>query len=255
MDGAVGAWTHWRYRLGARPWQSLTAQSLPTVPARHRSRRQTLSTPNVAVPGEQPHLAGQQRDQRYARPDATDADLVAAATAAHLHEFITSLPNGYDTVVGERGHRLSGGEKQRVAIARVILRDPRILILDEATSNLDSVSEHHIQAALRPLLHGRTSIVIAHRLSTILAADQILVLDHGRLVDAGSHTELLARGGLYTRLYEQQFRTQHAATAGTGEDVDVERVLAAAGPARARPGKGCDEAGGRERFPPPVQAG
>jgi ATP-binding cassette subfamily B protein len=109
---------------------------------------------------------------RYARPDATDVDLVTAATAAHLHELITSLPDGYDTIVGERGHRLSGGEKQRVAIARVILRDPRILILDEATSNLDSVSEQHIQAALRPLLHGRTSIVIAHRLSTILAADQ-----------------------------------------------------------------------------------
>jgi ATP-binding cassette subfamily B protein len=162
---------------------------------------------------------------RYARPGATDADLVNAATAAHLHEFITSLPDGYDTIVGERGHRLSGGEKQRVAIARVILRDPGVLILDEATSNLDSVSEHHIQAALRPLLQGRTSIVIAHRLSTILAADQILVLDHGRLVDAGTHSELLARGGLYSRLYEQQFRTQSAATVGP------ERVLAPAGPA------------------------
>ncbi len=159
---------------------------------------------------------------RYARPDASDADLIDAATGAHLHEFIRSLPEGYDTTVGERGHRLSGGEKQRVAIARVILRDPRILILDEATSNLDSVSEHHIQAALRPLLHGRTSIVIAHRLSTILAADQILVLDQGRLVDAGTHTELLARGGLYGKLYEQQFRTGHAGTAGAGEDVDAE---------------------------------
>ncbi len=150
---------------------------------------------------------------RYARPDAADAELVAAAKAAHLHEFISGLPDGYDTIVGERGHRLSGGEKQRVAIARVVLRDPRILILDEATSNLDSVAEHHIQAALRPLLHGRTSIVIAHRLSTILAADQILVLDRGRLIDAGTHTELLARGGLYATLYHQQFRTQLAATA------------------------------------------
>jgi ATP-binding cassette subfamily B protein len=170
---------------------------------------------------------------RYARPDATDADLVAAATAAHLHEFITALPDGYDTIVGERGHRLSGGEKQRVAIARVILRDPRILILDEATSNLDSVSEHHIQAALRPLLRGRTSIVIAHRLSTILAADQILVLKEGRLVDAGTHTELLARGGLYTTLYERQFRIQPAATASADEEVsaDAPRVLAPAGPA------------------------
>jgi ATP-binding cassette subfamily B protein len=173
---------------------------------------------------------------RYARRDATDADLVTAATAAHLHEFITALPDGYDTIVGERGHRLSGGEKQRVAIARVILRDPRILILDEATSNLDSVSEHHIQAALRPLLRGRTSIVIAHRLSTILAADQILVLDHGRLVDAGTHTELLARGGLYASLYERQFRTQPAPTIGTDDaevdgEVDGGRVLAPAGPA------------------------
>ncbi len=145
---------------------------------------------------------------RYARPDAGDADLVAAARAAHLHDFIGSLPDGYDTMVGERGHRLSGGEKQRVAIARVVLRDPRILILDEATSSLDSVSEQHIQAALRPLLRGRTSIVIAHRLSTILAADKILVLDHGRLVDQGSHAELLARGGLYADLYHRQFRNQ-----------------------------------------------
>jgi ATP-binding cassette subfamily B protein len=145
---------------------------------------------------------------RYARPDATDQDLITAAQAAHLHDFIESLPDGYDTIVGERGHRLSGGENQRVAIARVILRDPRILILDEATSNLDSVSEQHIQAALRPLLHGRTSIVIAHRLSTILAADQILVLDHGRLLDSGTHTELLARDGLYATLYQRQFRSQ-----------------------------------------------
>jgi ATP-binding cassette subfamily B protein len=168
---------------------------------------------------------------RYARPDATDVDLVAAATAAHLHEFITSLPDGYDTIVGERGHRLSGGEKQRVAIARVILRDPRILILDEATSNLDSVSEQHIQAALRPLLHGRTSIVIAHRLSTILAADQILVLDQGRLVDAGTHTELLDRGGLYAKLYERQFRTQHADTVRTADEAPLLEMLAPAAPA------------------------
>jgi ATP-binding cassette subfamily B protein len=147
---------------------------------------------------------------RYARPDASDADLAAAANAAHLHEFITSLPDGYGTVVGERGHRLSGGEKQRLAIARVILRDPRIVILDEATSHLDSVSEQHIQAALGPLLHGRTSLVIAHRLSTILSADTILVLDGGRLVAQGTHAELLAAGGLYAELYHRQFRTRHA---------------------------------------------
>src|SRR5258708_6792997 len=125
---------------------------------------------------------------RYARPGATDDELAAAARAAHLHEFIAALPDGYDSVVGERGHRLSGGEKQRVAIARVILRDPRILILDEATSSLDSVSEQHIQAALRPLLRGRTSIVIAHRLSTILAAAIILVPDHTRLIAHPIHT-------------------------------------------------------------------
>jgi ATP-binding cassette subfamily B protein len=155
---------------------------------------------------------------RYARPEASDADLAEAAKAAHLHEFICSLPAGYDTVVGERGHRLSGGEKQRLAIARAILRDPRIVILDEATSHLDSVSEHHIQAALTPLLRGRTALVIAHRLSTILAADTILVLDLGRLVDQGTHAELLARGGLYAELYRRQFRAPHtqetAAAAG-----------------------------------------
>ncbi|HZD00123.1 MAG TPA: ABC transporter ATP-binding protein [Actinomycetes bacterium] len=150
---------------------------------------------------------------RYARPDATDEELVEAATAAHLHPFITSLPEGYDTVVGERGHRLSGGEKQRVAIARVVLKDPRILLLDEATSHLDTVSEQLIQAALKPLFAGRTTIAIAHRLSTVLAADQILVLDGGRLVERGTHLELLARGGLYAELYERQFQSQEAASA------------------------------------------
>ncbi len=166
---------------------------------------------------------------RYARPGATDAELTTAARAAHLHEFICSLPDGYDTIVGERGHRLSGGEKQRLAIARVILRDPRIVILDEATSHLDSVSEQHIQAALRPLLRGRTAVVIAHRLSTILAADQILVLDQGRLVDQGNHPELLARGGLYAKLYHRQFRSQPEPTpapgaAGRGEPSGVSQV-------------------------------
>jgi ABC-type multidrug transport system fused ATPase/permease subunit len=121
------------------------------------------------------------------------------------HDFIAGLPEGYDTVVGERGYRLSGGEKQRLAIARVILKDPRILILDEATSHLDSQSEALIQEALERILEGRTSLVIAHRLSTILAADKILVLDRGRLVEQGLHTELLYRGGLYAELYETQF--------------------------------------------------
>jgi ATP-binding cassette, subfamily B, bacterial len=137
--------------------------------------------------------------------------MVAAARAAYMHDFIASLPAGYDTVVGERGHRLSGGEKQRIAIARVILKDPRILLLDEATSNLDTVSEQLIQAALQPLFAGRTSIVIAHRLSTILAADLILVLDRGRLVEHGTHGELLDRGCLYATLYQHQFRTDRAA--------------------------------------------
>jgi ATP-binding cassette subfamily B protein len=125
---------------------------------------------------------------------------------ANIHDFIVSLPDGYDTVVGERGYRLSGGEKQRVALARVILKDPRILVLDEATAHLDSESERLIQAALERVMEGRTSIVIAHRLSTILAADQILVFDRGELVERGTHEELLARAGLYHRLYETQFR-------------------------------------------------
>jgi ATP-binding cassette subfamily B protein len=141
----------------------------------------------------------------YARPDATQAELEVACQAANIHDFIAGLPDGYDTVVGERGYRLSGGEKQRLAIARVILKDPCLLILDEATSHLDSHSEALIQAALGPLLAGRTSLVIAHRLSTILAADQILVLDEGHLVEQGTHAELLAQGGLYAHLYETQF--------------------------------------------------
>jgi ATP-binding cassette subfamily B protein len=144
----------------------------------------------------------------YARPDASDEEIVTAARAAYIHDFIESLPDGYATLVGERGHRLSGGEKQRIAIARVILKDPRVLILDEATSNLDSESERLIQAALKPLFRGRTSIVIAHRLSTILAADKILVFDRGRLVEQGTHFELLERGGLYARLYRTQFETE-----------------------------------------------
>jgi ATP-binding cassette subfamily B protein len=152
----------------------------------------------------------------YARPDAAEEDMVAAAKAAYMHDFIASLPDGYDTIVGERGHRLSGGEKQRIAIARVILKNPRILLLDEATSSLDSVSEQLIQAALAPLFVGRTSVVIAHRLSTILAADVILVLDGGRLVEHGTHRELLEHGGLYATLYAQQFR-DHATRRPTGD--------------------------------------
>ncbi len=143
---------------------------------------------------------------RYARPDATQEELAQAARAANIHDFIAGLPRGYETMVGERGYRLSGGEKQRVAIARVILKDPCVLILDEATSHLDARSEALIQEALESLMEGRTSLVIAHRLSTILAADTILVLDEGRIVEQGTHDELLAHGGLYAHLYETQFR-------------------------------------------------
>jgi ATP-binding cassette, subfamily B, bacterial len=141
----------------------------------------------------------------YAKLDATHAELEAATQAANIHDFVASLPDGYDTIVGERGYRLSGGEKQRVALARVILKNPRILVLDEATSSLDSESEMLIQEALKRVMAGRTSIVIAHRLSTILAADVILVMDRGMIVEHGTHRELLAQGGLYATLYETQF--------------------------------------------------
>ncbi|HEV2460230.1 MAG TPA: ABC transporter ATP-binding protein [Ktedonobacterales bacterium] len=152
---------------------------------------------------------------RYAKPDATDAELEAAARAAAIHDRIAELPEGYDTVVGERGYKLSGGEKQRVALARVILKDPRILILDEATSALDTHSERLIQAALERVMENRTTIAIAHRLSTILAADQILVVQAGRIVERGTHAELLTLGGLYARLYEEQFA---AATGEAGDE-------------------------------------
>jgi len=148
----------------------------------------------------------------YARLDATQSQLEVAARAANIHDFVVSLPDGYDTIVGERGYRLSGGEKQRVALARVILKNPRILVLDEATSHLDSESESLIQEALKRVMAGRTSIVIAHRLSTILAADVILVFDRGKIVERGTHQELLAQGGLYSHLYETQFSRERALT-------------------------------------------
>jgi ATP-binding cassette subfamily B protein len=144
----------------------------------------------------------------YAKMDAAQAEIETAAKAANIHNFIMDLPDRYDTIVGERGYRLSGGEKQRIALARVILKDPRILVLDEATSHLDSESESLIQEALKRVMAGRTSIVIAHRLSTILAADLILVMDRGRIVERGNHEELLALNGLYAQLYETQFKRE-----------------------------------------------
>jgi ATP-binding cassette subfamily B protein len=142
----------------------------------------------------------------YAKSDAVEKQLVRAAKAANIYDFIQKLPGGFDTVVGERGYRLSGGEKQRLAIARVVLKDPQILILDEATSHLDSTNEALIQEALEPLMKNRTSLVIAHRLSTILAADKILVLSEGRLAEQGTHAELLSQQGIYSELYETQFK-------------------------------------------------
>lgn len=143
---------------------------------------------------------------RYAKADATDQELEAAAKTANIHDFIAGLPEAYETIVGERGFKLSGGERQRLAIARVLLKDPKILILDEATSSLDTENEALIQAALVPLMAGRTCLVIAHRLTTVLAASVVFVIDQGRLVESGTHAELLAKGGLYHRLYKQQFR-------------------------------------------------
>ena len=174
----------------------------------HDVRDLTLASVRAAVGMvmQDPHLFHEsiRSNLRYARPDATDAEIMEACRAARIHDLIVSLPDGYETVVGERGYRMSGGEKQRIAIARMLLADPAIVILDEATSHLDSESELAIQRALAEALRGRTAIVIAHRLSTIVAADRILVLDGGRIVEEGRHDELLRHGRLYADLYRTQ---------------------------------------------------
>ncbi|MGN6692736.1 MAG: ABC transporter ATP-binding protein [Aquihabitans sp.] len=163
----------------------------------------------IGVVSQDPHLFHESvaDNLRYARPDATDADVEAAARAARIHDVIAALPDGYATVVGERGYRLSGGEKQRLAIARMLLKDPAVVILDEATSNLDSENEAAVQEALAEALRGRTSIVIAHRLSTIVDADRILVLERGRLVQQGRHVDLVDAPGLYAELYRTLVRS------------------------------------------------
>jgi len=159
------------------------------------------------VPQEPALFSGTVRENiAYGRPSAAHDAIEAAARAAHAHEFVERLPQGYETVVGERGVKLSGGQRQRIAIARALLKDPAVLILDEATSSLDTESERLIEDAMERLLAGRTTLIIAHRLSTVRRADRLIVLDHGRIVEEGSHAELLARGGLYARLYQHQFR-------------------------------------------------
>ena len=173
-----------------------------------RDLTQSSLRAEIGVVSQDPHLFHESvgENLRYARPDATEEEIEAACRAAQIHSVIDALPDGYDTIVGERGYRLSGGEKQRLAIARMLLKDPTMVILDEATSHLDSENEAAIQRALDEALAGRTALVIAHRLSTITSADQILVIDEGRIVDSGTHVDLLSADGLYAELYHTLVR-------------------------------------------------
>ena len=188
-------------RVGGHDVRSVTQQSLRDV---------------IGVVSQDAHLFHDTiaANLRYARPEASDAELWQALLAANIADKIAELPDELETVVGDRGYRLSGGEKQRIAIARVLLKAPPIVILDEATAHLDSESERAVQQALAVALHGRTSLVIAHRLSTIRAADQVLVIDEGRIVESGTHDELLRAGGLYAELYRTQFAPGSQATRG-----------------------------------------
>ncbi|MCL4124991.1 UNVERIFIED_CONTAM: hypothetical protein GTU68_021890 [Idotea baltica] len=177
-----------------------------------RSLTQASLRSAIGVVSQDPHLFHDSvgANLRYAQPTATDSQIRDACRAAQILDVIDALPDGLDTVVGERGYRLSGGEKQRLSIARMLLKDPAVVILDEATSHLDSENESLVQQALATALDGRTAIVIAHRLSTITAADVILVLEQGQIVERGTHTELLATGGLYSELYQTLIRGEAA---------------------------------------------
>ena len=226
--GARARWWRWSARRaaarrrwcrccpGSGTWTAGASRS--TGSTSDRSGWRTFAAPSASCPRSRrcsAERSGRTSPTRGPRPPRPRSQ--AAARAAHAHEFIERLPQGYETLVGERGVKLSGGQRQRVAIARAILKDPAVLILDEATSNLDTESERLIEDALAKLLVGRTTLIIAHRLSTVQRADRLVVLDHGRIVEEGTHAELLALGGLYARLYQRQFRDGMVAVGGATE--------------------------------------